>query len=243
MFKLLLMLVVLGAAGALGWMLFLPGWFAAQLRNRTGFTVEVRSLVVNPFTGLIDVRGLVLGNPASFPTRDFLELREFRAQADLGTLWSDRPVFEAVTLDIAKITLVKAANGRTNAEALQQGPVPAARKVPKFLIRRLDLRMDRLVTVDQAGPRPFEHQAEVNVRGTYRDVTDLRPLVSTDVWQALVPLGGALEGLMPDELGQALGGAAKEAAKAGAERLRQLEEHTEGNVKGFIESLEETKKP
>lgn len=245
MFKLLVLLAVLGAAGALAWMLFLPAFLAAQLRERTGFTVELRSLVANPFTGLIDVRGLVLSNPPGFPAGDFVQLREFRLEADLTTLLSDRPVFDAVTLDVARITLVKQADGRTNAEAFQRAPVtgstpPAA---PRCLIRRLDLQFDRLVVVDHSGPVPVVREFEVGVKGTYRAVTDLQPLLSPEVWQALAPLGAALDGLVPENLGQAVRRAAKEAAKTGAERLRAAGQRTGESVKGYLEALEENKKP
>lgn len=243
MFKLLVVLAVLGAAGALAWMLFLPAVLTAQLRERTGFTVEVRSLVANPFTGLIDVRGLVLGNPPGFPTRDFALVRAFRLEAELGTLWSDRPVFDSVVLDIEKLTLVQAA-GRTNAEAFQRAPAagPAA-AAPKFLIRRLDLRFDRLVVADHRGPVPAVREFAVGVKGTYRDVTSLQPLFTPEVWQALAPLGAALAGIVPDDLGRVVGRAAKDAAQAGAERLRAAGQRAGESAKGYFEALEESKKP
>lgn len=244
MFKLLVLLAVLGATGALAWMLFLPAWVAAQLHDRTGFTVELRSLVANPFTGLIDVRGLVLSNPPGFPKGDFVQLREFRLEADLTTLLSDRPVFDAVTLDVARLTLVKQADGRTNAEAFQRAPVAsAAPAAPRFLIRRLDLRFDRLVVADYSGPVPVVREFEVGVKGTYRDVTDLQPLLTPEVWQALAPLGAALDGLVPENLGQAVRRAAKDAANTGAERLRAAGQRTGESVKGYLEALEENKKP
>lgn len=243
MFKLLVLLAVLGAAGALAWMLLLPAFLVAQLHERTGFNVELQSLVANPFTGLIDVRGLVLSNPPGFPTRDFVQLREFRLEAELTTLFSDRPVFDQVTLDLAKITLVKQAGGRTNAEAFQRAPLAAVPAAPRFLIRRLDLRFDRLAVADHSGLVPVVREFEVGVKGTYRDVTSLQPLLSPEVWQALAPLGAALDGLVPENLGQAVRRAAKEAAKTGAERLRAAGQRTGESVKGYLEALEETKKP
>jgi len=243
MFKLLIVLAVLGAAGALAWMLFLPAMLTAQLRERTGFTVEVRSLVANPFTGLIDVRGLVLGNPPGFPTRDFAQVREFRVEAELTTLWSERPVFETVVLDIDQLTLVKAAGGQTNAESFQRGPAASAPPPPKFLIRRLDLRLDRLTVADHSGLVPVVREFAVGVKGTYRDVTSLQPLFTPEVWQALAPLGAALEGVVPEDLGRALRQVAKDAAKTGAERLRAAGQRAGESAKGYLEALEESKKP
>ena len=61
--RLMVVLVVLGAAAALAWMLFLPVVVADQIRARTGFAVSVASLSCNAFTGKLAVRGLVVRNP------------------------------------------------------------------------------------------------------------------------------------------------------------------------------------
>jgi hypothetical protein len=120
MVRLLVLAVVLGAVVALAWMLFLPVVVMAQIRSRTGFEVSAASISCNAFTGKVIIRGLVLNNPASFPVRDFMELREFSAEAELGSLWADRLVLEALTVDFRKVTLVRRADGRSNAEIFSQ---------------------------------------------------------------------------------------------------------------------------
>jgi hypothetical protein len=251
-FKLLVLLAVLFAAAALAWMLFLPEIFAARLHDRTGFGVKLHSLVAIPFTGRVELRGLTLSNPAGFPVRDFLELRELRVKTELTSVFSDRPVFEEVVLDVAGITVVKPAAGRTNAEAFQQGvgapesnapATGAARPAPRFLIRRLTLRFDRLVIADHSGSTPVVREVDVGLNRTFTNVTDLKPLVPAEVWQSLAPVGAVVGELVPNDLGHTLRAAARDAARTGAERLREAGQKTGEKVKGFLEALEESKKP
>jgi hypothetical protein len=254
-FNLLVFLVVVAAFAALAWMLFLPAVVTAQLRARTGFDVSLRSLAVNPFAGTIALRGLVLANPAGFPRRDFLELREFRADADLGTLFSDRMVFDSMTIDVAALTLVTRADGATNAAALQRNLRPPAspggpsgRQAPAragrpFLIRRLTLRFDRLVVANFAGSRPEVHEFDLALDHTYPNVTDVRSLFPPDARQQLAPLGAAIEGLASGDVGRALGDAARAAAQSAGALLHEAGQKTGEKVKGLFDGLEESKKP
>lgn len=120
MVKVMIFGVVLAAVGALAWMLLLPIFVTAKIRARTGFEVSVASLSCNAFTGRLIMRGLVLGNPPTFPARDFVELQEFRAEAELGSLFSERLVLDALTVDFRKVVLVRRADGRTNAEVFRE---------------------------------------------------------------------------------------------------------------------------
>ena len=68
--KLLVLATFFAAAFALAWMLFLPVVLTQQLRSRTGFDAEVTNFAVNPITGHVVLRGLVLSNPAAFGMKD-----------------------------------------------------------------------------------------------------------------------------------------------------------------------------
>jgi uncharacterized protein involved in outer membrane biogenesis len=244
--KLLVFLTVALAAGALAWMLFLPALFVARLHERTGFDVTLGSLAVNPFSGTVQIRGLVLANPTGFPVRDFLQLREFGAEAELTSLLSDRPVFTSMVLDVPKVTVVKDAQGRTNTEVFHRGfgAVPSSvRPMPRFLIRRLTLRFDRFVVVDHSDLEPQVRELKVGLDRVFANVTDLQPLLAPEVWQKLAPIGAAVGSLIPNDLGRALGEAASEATRVGAARLKQAGEKSGDKLQGFFESLEESKKP
>ena len=250
LFKLLVVLAVLFAAGALAWMLFLPAIVTAQLRSRTGFDATVQSLAVNPFTGRVELRGLVITNPPTFPEHEFMEVREFSANAEVFSLLSDRPVFTTLVLDVASVTLVLRPGGQTNATAFQHhlasdgAGTPSPPSPPHhFLIRHLTLRADRLVIVDHSGPQPASHEYHLGLNQSYTDVTDVRQLLSPAALQSLAPVGLALKGLVPGELGDAIGDAMKGATKAGAGFFKTVGHKAGEKVKGFFDALEESRKP
>ena len=253
--KLLLLAVVLGAALALAWMLFLPTVVMAQIRARTGFEASVASLSCNAFTGRLAVRGLVVSNPPSFPVNDFVELRDFSAAADVWSLFSDRLVLDEVTVDFRRITLVRRADGRSNAEVFQQNLLglavaPAGAPRPgaparKFLIRRLALRFDQLVLADHTGAKPAVQEVNLALDQHYENVTDSKQLLVPEVLRRLAAanLGPVLGGLVPGDFGRALGETAREAAARGGELLRDAGQQATDLLKGLREKLEESKKP
>ena len=264
LFKLLVFLVVVGACAALAWMLFLPVFAAAQVRQRTGFDVSIQSLAANPFAGTIAVHGLVLTNPPDFPERDFLRVREFRAEVELSSLMSGPLVFEAMTIDVASLTIVTRADGESNAARLRRtvqsspsaaaapgSPTPfappsaAAPAGRPFLIRQLALRFDRLTVVDfSAGQTAPDVRAfPLGLDHTYRNVTEVRSLFPPDALQPLAPLGAAIEGLVSGDIGRALGDGADAAAQSAAALLHEAGRKTGEKVKGFLDGLEESKKP
>lgn len=251
-FKLLVVLAVMFAALALAWMLFLPAVLTAQIRSRTGFDATVQSLKVNPFTGTAEVRGLVITNPPTFPAPDFVTVREFHADAEVFSLFTDRPVFRTVVLDVAGVTVVKRPGGQSNADALHhnytaptdgQPRPPSSRPPQKFLIRRLTVRLDQVVIADYSGREPVQHVYQLNLNQNYTDVTDVRQLLAPVTLQSLAPLGAALSGLVPGNFGAAINDAVKDASKTGSSWFKALGRKVEEKTKGYFDALEESKKP
>ena len=260
--RLMVVMVVLGAAAALAWMLFLPVVFADQIRARTGFAVSVASLSCNAFTGKLAVRGLVLSNPGSFPVSDFVELREFSGEADVWSLFSDRLVLEALAVDVRRVTLVRRADGRSNAAVFQQnlfgltggsspapaGPAasaPAASPARKFLIRRFALRFDQLVVADHTGTKPVVEEFTLGLDQHYENVTDAKQLLVPEVLRRLAAanFAPALGGLVPGDFGRALGVAVQGATERGTELLKDAGQTATELFKGLREKLEESRKP
>lgn len=254
--RLLAVLVVVGAVGALSWMIFLPVAVTAQLRSRTGFGARVASLSCNVFTGRVTVRGLVVSNPGSFPTGDFVVLREFSLEADVGSLFSDRIVLDELTLDVRRVTLVRRADGKSNAEVFQDellgapgtagGPRPAgATPARKFLIRRLSLRFDQLVIADHTGGKTAGQEFGLGLDQRYENVTDGKQLLVPEVLRRLAAanLGPVLGRLVPGDFGHTLSAAAQEASSRGGELLKDAGQKATDLFKGLREKLEENKKP
>lgn len=258
MFKLLVFLAVVFAFAALAWMLFLPVVVTSQLRARTGFDATLGQLSVNPFTGEIEVRSLVLTNPPTFPVKEFLELRTFRANANVLSLFSDQPVFDTMTVDIATVTLVKNREGATNAEVFQRhlqaapaGPLPKPKSAPTgdrsrgglggkaFLVHRLSLRIDQLVVADHSLRQPRVQDFRLGIDQKYEEVSDLQQIFAPAVLKNLAPVAAAAAGLLPGDWG----GALRDATKSSAELLKEAGRKAEVQVKGFFDALEESKKP
>ena len=267
---LVLLLVVVGALGALAWMLLLPEYLTQQIQSRTGFDATVSSLSCNPFTGRLAIRGLVLTNPASFATGDFLQLREFRAVGDVWSLVSDRISLDELTLDLRRIALVRRADGRSNAELFAQnlgfapapaaapavGPSPTAPAAPatsnaapspakSFRIRRLAIRVDQLVLADYSGAAPGVKQYDLAVDQHYEDVTEPKQILVPEVLRRVAAenLGPLLAGLVPGDLGRVLGDSARSAARSGEALIKDAGSQATDLLHGLREKLEQSKKP
>ncbi|MFA5056643.1 MAG: hypothetical protein WC485_00895 [Opitutaceae bacterium] len=239
-FKLLFFLALFGAGVALAWMCLLPEAVARLVRARTGFGIEIQSLYANPFTADLEIHGLVVTNPPSFPRKDFVELREFRARARLFSLFSRRPVIDDAVIDVALVCLVKDAHGLINTRVFQAGLLgPAAGPPPgtkpeerEFLIKRLQVRLDRLVIADYSRRRPDVREFNLNFNHAYENVTSARQL-AVPLGDILSPVAGAIGGILP-EAGQAL-------RTAGA-AVEETGRKTGEAVKGFFDALEKTLK-
>jgi hypothetical protein len=247
--KLLIVFVVVFAVVALAWMLFLPAIVTGTLQRRTGFPVKVESLAVNPFTAKVQLRGLLIENPAGFPVPDFVQLREFHAEAELTTLFSDRLVFDVAVLDVAQVALVKNPAGQSNAALFQErltgvarpapgrpGPAEPAKKSQEFLIRHLMLRFDKVLIVDATGGKPNTREYRLGVNQTYENVTS-----PVQIALPLVTKISALGGSLGDFAGK-LGVDTLDAAKKTGGTLLDAGKKAGETLKGLFQSLEQNPK-
>ena len=239
--RVLLVLGLLFLLGSILWVVLLPGIVVTKIRAKTGFAVKVEKLSVNPFTAKVHLTGLVVKNPEGWPVPDFVDLREFRADANLFSLFSSRLVADEIIVDVAQLTLVKNQQGLTNAMAFQQGLTgrgqePAGAKAPgakkEFLIRHLVLKFDKIVYADHSGRKPVVKEFNLNLNQDMRDVDSVAKLVS--------PFSNAAVGLLTDpangifknnpELLKGVSGTLQEAGKKAGEKL-----------KGLLDSLDKKK--
>lgn len=251
MLKFLFVLTALCAALALAWMVALPSVFSSWVRQRTGFDVAVQSLMVNPFTGKIHARGLAINNPPTFPQPEFLQVREFVLEAAVLSLFSDKPVLERVSMDIGLVALVKRSDGQTNAgvfrgylaSADQEVAPPSMRrsevKRKKFLIKKLEVRFDRLLVADNTGKRPVMRDYPLNIDRTYENVTDGDDLLLPASLDQVFALGGAVGSLLPDDVSRIL----DDTLRSGTDLLKKVSGSEVNPFKGFSDTLEESKKP
>ena len=232
--KMLLGFALLFAVGAMLWIVLLPSIVVTTIRSRTGFAVKVEQLSANPFTGKVTIKGLVLKNPADWPVEEFVDLREFHAEANLFSLLGSRIVVDEMVVDVAQVTLVKNQQGKVNALAFKAGlagkdaPASAASgqggAQPGFLIRHLVLRFDKLVYADCSGGRPKTKDYSLNISREMRDVDSVAKIVSPFTGSALGMITGTLSGkfpVNPDVLGD-LKASLQDAGKKTGEKLKSL---------------------
>ncbi len=255
--RLLLILGAFFACLALAWMLLLPAMVTRYVRNRTGFGVELRSLYVNPFTATVKLSGLVITNPPAFPRKDFFEVREFRANARLFSLFGSRVVVDDAVIDVAGITLVRDERGRLNVTQFQQGltgapgpvestgssarptraagpadaagtPARPARPPREFLIKRLTVTCDRVIVADYTKRRPAVSSVDLRFHHVYTDVTSAQQLIAP-LAQVLSPIAVAL-GYMTPETDTLL--------RSAGELFRDSGRKAGDAVRGLLEALE-----
>lgn len=232
--KLLLLLAVLAAVGAMVWVVLLPGVVTSAVRTRTGFSIQLEGISANPFTGRAAIRGLVLRNPSGWPVADFAELREFSAEVNLLSLLGDRFIAEEIVVDLPKLTLVVNERGAWNAAVFKEGLAgapKAGRSMPKqeFLIRHLVVKFGQLVYADYSGSKPDRREFYLGLRRDLHDVDSVTKIVS--------PFTGTVRGIVS----HAMGGMFKDRPDVLTELaspVREAGTKTGEKLKGLLDSLD-----
>lgn len=156
-FKFLVLLAVVFAFGAVAWMLLLPVVLTRQLTERTGFSAAVHRFVLNPFSGYVEIEGLVLENPGDFIERSFADVQRIEAQADLRTQFGGSPVFKDARVELARLTLVLPVGGPGNLERFAQRlrwtggrrlDAPGEKPARAISVSRLAVKISRLEVID-----------------------------------------------------------------------------------------------
>jgi len=124
-FKLLVFVVLSLGVLTAAWIFFMPMILTSTLSKRTGFEVKIERLVLNPFSWSVDIRGLVVNNPHTFPRPDYVQVRSFQAKAPLETLLGEQANFDYVRLDISRMAFVRSVDGTLNATLFYDRLFPA----------------------------------------------------------------------------------------------------------------------
>ncbi|HEY0944934.1 MAG TPA: hypothetical protein VGD81_06685 [Opitutaceae bacterium] len=249
--SLLLLLAGFAALATLVWMMFLPALVAYALEARTGFGVRIERLAANPFTGQVALTGFAIDNPAAYPSRNFVQMRAFRADAQLFTLFGRRAVFDDVQIDVESVAVIKAADGTVNLDLFRSrlaslgagggaGAAPTSPAVNpagkmEFLIQRLHVRFDRLSYTDLTAPRSTTREFNLGFDHRYTNVSDPAQLLVPALFRRLGESGGALEGLLPARFGGSAGDGAGLLGHAGRKAAEGL--------KSLFRTLEDSRKP
>jgi len=109
----------------------------------------------------------------------------------------------------------------------------------KFLIRRLQVSLDKVIVADYAGGTPNVREFNRKVYYTYNDVTDPKQLLEPFALKSLESVGAAIRGLIPGDIGKAVGAV----TNADQDQPRKPDGSVEDPLKSVVEKLEETPKP
>ncbi|WP_404425279.1 hypothetical protein [Nibricoccus sp. IMCC34717] len=251
--KLLLFLFVLVLLAAVVWAFFLPAIVARVVSARTGFSIKSELFSANPFTGSVHVLALRLDNPATFPKPDFVDLREFSADVDLGSVFGEKLIIESAKVDLESFTLIRAIDGTLNAKLFTdrlQGtdtapaekpatPPPAAKAPKPYLIKHLEVRVGKLRTENYTGQKPAVREFSLNFAQSYENVSDVKQLLTGPIFKGFASAGAVLSGLLPSDWARIL----ETGTKGGRDLLRDLGRKATEVLRGASDTLEESRKP
>jgi len=146
------------------------------------------------------ITGMVLKNPDGWPEENFIDLREFKADANLGSLFSDRLIANEVVIDVAQCTLVRNKDGQFNAKAFSNafsgadstGAPKTQEKKKQFLIKHLVLKFDTLYYADHSGSKPVSKKYDLKLNRELRDVDSVAKIVNPITTASIGVLADAL---------------------------------------------------
>ncbi|MFA7257837.1 MAG: hypothetical protein WC047_09725 [Kiritimatiellales bacterium] len=95
-----------------------------------GVPVHLDSVIVNPLTGVVRIKGLVIGNPEGFNTPSAMELNDFKLNIKMSSLFSKAIVIQEILIDAPQITYEKSLKS-SNLSALQANLAPKKSVSPK----------------------------------------------------------------------------------------------------------------
>jgi hypothetical protein len=225
--------------------------------NPFAANVSVSGLVINnphtfPRKDYLDIRSFRVKAPLKTffeknPELDIVELDieqiTFVRNSD-GTLntalFYDRlfPTPKAPTPEEPAAKGQKGTAGKAPAPKPETPEAPQPKR-PDFLIRRLDLRIDKVTTEDHLGKNPNVKDFRLGIDQVYMNVTDPKQLLRPSVMKALSPVATAITGLIPGSLGAVF----NSAVDASAGSAKDSKKKSADPMKTISDTLEESRKP
>ncbi|MFQ5740715.1 MAG: hypothetical protein ACE5JX_17060 [Acidobacteriota bacterium] len=123
---LILAAVIMIAAGGVVWLLYsrLDSIVKSAIEHygseATGTTVQVDSVHISPSTGRGTLRGLRVGNPEGFSSKDALGFGEITVQIDISTLTSQPIVIDEVLVDEPRVNYELNSSRQSNIDVIRK---------------------------------------------------------------------------------------------------------------------------
>jgi hypothetical protein len=137
----------------------------------------------------------------------------------------------------------KTASGKETAEGKDAVAKERTEEPPmKFFIKRLEVRLEKVIVADYTTPTPTVKEFDRKFYYTYNDVSDPKQLLAPFVLKPLESVGEAIKGLIPGEIGKAVGAVTKPGEEVPVAK-KKTDAPAEDPLKTVVEKLEETPKP
>lgn len=117
-FRLVVLLIVLGVAAVLLKDAILKSYTENRLRRETGLEVRIGRMEMGLFTPTLTFENLKVFNPSEFGGLPFLDIPELHVEYDRVAFAVNKLHFRLVRLNLEEMNIVKAVNGRSNLELL-----------------------------------------------------------------------------------------------------------------------------
>lgn len=95
-----------------------------------GVPVTLDHVGINPLTGTVRLKGLIIGNPEGFNTPSAMELADFKLNISLPSLFTDTVVIKEILITGPQITYEKGLKA-SNLSTLQNNLAPAGKTEPQ----------------------------------------------------------------------------------------------------------------
>lgn len=220
-----------------------------------GVPVHLSSAVVNPFTGMVRIKGLVIGNPEGFNTPSAMELNDFKLNIKMSSLFSKAIVIQEILIDAPQITYEKSLKS-SNLSALQANLVPKDTAAPqpeaapapetkkgaakKVIIDDFQLKGAKVnVTITALGgkkltlPLPPIHMQNIGKESDGASPAQVISEVFSSISKAVVQAVSSAGDIAGDALKSA-GGAATDAAKSATDAAKSAADSIKKGIGGLL---------
>lgn len=154
----------------------------------TDLSASIKSIKVDLFKSVVDVKGLKIYSPRTFKDRGMVDMPDFYVAYDLGSFLSGTKHIKLMKINLAEFDVVKNEGGLLNLDSLKAIEVPAGAKKEetKFRIDVLELKVGKAVYKDYSrGGTTVIKEFNVNLNERYENITNPYTLASLIVFKAL----------------------------------------------------------
>ncbi len=192
------------------------------VKTVTGFPLTIGSVDLGLFSGALEVDNLKLMNPPEFKEPMFVDMPLFKVDYVTRSMLSGTPHIKVLDVNVKEVTIVKNAQGESNATVLQNkvsppapaGEKPAAastaeKKKQAYRVDLVKVHIGTVVTKDYSkGATPSVRTMNLNQDVVVRDLSESTSITAIVMRTMLGPVGNVAGGLVQD-----VGGVAKQAGE------------------------------